>query len=300
MAVPDFQTWFLPLLKRIADGQIHEMPDLYDQLANDLGLSEQDRTERLKTGKYVHENRISWARTYLKKARLLDSPGRGQVIITDRGKHVLLQSPAKINVKFLKQFPEFLEFATTRPESIAGVSPHPASTEETPQDTLERVQRQLNAELATELVERLKKGSPSFFERMVVDLLLRMGYGGSREDAGKTIGRSGDGGLDGVINEDQLGLDVVYIQAKRWENSVGRPIVQAFAGSLEGARARKGVMITTSSFTNDARSYVRQIEKRIVLIDGAHLASLMIQHNVGVALEATYEVKRVDLDYFGE
>jgi len=171
---------------------------------------------------------------------------------------------------------------------------------ETPQDTLDRVRKQLHAQLATELLEKVKQEPPSFFERLVVDLLVRMGYGGSREDAGRTIGKSGDGGLDGVINEDRLGLDVVYIQAKRWEGPVGRPVVQAFAGSLEGARARKGVLITTSYFTSEAETYVRQIEKRIVLIDGKQLAGLMIQHNVGVAVEATYEVKKLDLDYFEE
>lgn len=304
MAVPDFQSWFRPLLERLADGKTHVVTQLYDELANDLGLTEDDRGQLLKSGRqYVYENRIGWARTYLKKAGLLDSPGRGLVVITDRGKEVLATHPGRINVKFLRQYPEFVEFHTYRADSDGqSLSPEIAiqTTDETPQDTLERIQRQLNDQLATDIIERVKKASPLFFERLVVDLLLRMGYGGSREDAGKTIGKSGDGGLDGSINEDRLGLDVVYIQAKRWEGSVGRPVVQAFAGSLEGARARKGVMITTSGFTTDAQSYVRQIEKRIVLIDGPLLAALMIQHNVGVALESTYEVKRVDLDYFGE
>jgi restriction system protein len=164
---------------------------------------------------------------------------------------------------------------------------------------MERAQGELRQQLAEELLERVKQAPPAFFERLVVDVLLGMGYGGSREDAGRTTGKSGDGGLDGVINEDRLGLDVIYVQAKRWEGTVGRPVVQAFAGSLEGARAKKGVLITTSGFSPDAQSYVRQIEKRIILIDGALLASLMIEHNVGVALDATYEVKKLDLDYFG-
>lgn len=165
-------------------------------------------------------------------------------------------------------------------------------------ETLERVQRELDSSLSADLLQRIKAAPPAFFERLVVDLLLAMGYGGSHADAGKTIGKSGDGGLDGVINEDRLGLDVVYIQAKRWEASVGRPVVQAFAGSLEGVRARKGVLITTSSFSSDAREYIRHIEKRIVLVDGATLASLLIQHNVGVAVESSYTIKKVDQDYF--
>jgi restriction system protein len=165
---------------------------------------------------------------------------------------------------------------------------------------LERAQAELRRQLAEDLLERVMKSPPSFFERLVVDLLLRMGYGGSREDAGRTIGKAGDGGVDGVINEDRLGLDVIYIQAKRWEKPVGRPLVQAFAGSLEGVRAKKGVMITTSSYSADARAYVGHIEKRIVLIDGATMAALMIEHNVGVSVEATYDVKKIDTDYFGD
>jgi restriction system protein len=216
---------------------------------------------------------------------------------------VLASPPPKMNVSFLRQYPEFVEFHTYKPDftvSSSGEDVPVVETKESPQDTLDRVRKQLHAQLASELLEKVKQESPSFFECLVVDLLVRMGYGGSREDAGRTIGKSGDGGLDGVINEDRLGLDVVYIQAKRWDGPVGRPVVQAFAGSLEGARARKGVLITTSYFTADAEAYVRQIEKRIVLIDGKQLAGFMIQHNVGVAVEATYEVKKVDLDYFEE
>jgi restriction system protein len=304
LPVPDFQTWFLPLLRRVADGQTHKMADLYEQLAMDLGLTPEDRVQLLESGKQsVYENRIGWARTYLKKAGLLEAPGRGLIKITTRGREVLTTPPVKLNVSFLRQYPEFVEFHTYKPDPAAPSIPDEApgaEAKETPQDTLDRVRKQLHAQLASELLERVKEEPPSFFERLVVDLLVRMGYGGSREDAGRTIGKSGDGGLDGVINEDRLGLDVVYIQAKRWEAPVGRPVVQAFAGSLEGARARKGVLITTSYFTADAEAYVRQIEKRIVLIDGKQLAAFMIQHNVGVSVEATYEVKKLDLDYFEE
>jgi restriction system protein len=301
MAVPDFQSWFMPLLQRLSDGQEHAMSDLYEQLADEKGLSADDRAELLKSGtQFVYQNRIGWARTYLKKAGLVEAPGRGLVKITQRGQDVLNSPPAKLNVKFLRQYPEFVEFHTYHPPAEPEIDNSTESVvEETPQDALERAQAELRQQLAEDLLERILKSPPSFFERLVVELLLRMGYGGSREDAGRTIGKAGDGGVDGVINEDRLGLDVIYIQAKRWEGTVGRPVVQAFAGSLEGVRAKKGVMITTSNYTSDALSYVRQIEKRIVLIDGATLAALMIEHNVGVSIEATYDVKRIDLDYFG-
>jgi restriction system protein len=277
------------------------MSDLYEQLADEKGLSADDRAELLKSGtQFVYQNRIGWARTYLKKAGLVEAPGRGLVKITQRGQDVLNSPPAKLNVKFLRQYPEFVEFHTYHPPAEPEIDNSTESVvEETPQDALERAQAELRQQLAEDLLERILKSPPSFFERLVVELLLRMGYGGSREDAGRTIGKAGDGGVDGVINEDRLGLDVIYIQAKRWEGTVGRPVVQAFAGSLEGVRAKKGVMITTSNYTSDALSYVRQIEKRIVLIDGATLAALMIEHNVGVSIEATYDVKRIDLDYFG-
>lgn len=301
MAVPDFQAWFMPLLKRLSNEQEHRMSDLYEALANEMNLSGDDRAQLLKSGtQAVYENRIGWARTYLKKAGLIEAPSRGVVRITSRGKSILASPPEKLNVRFLRTFPEFLEFHTYKPDQEAPQTAPIEPVQESPLDTLERVHGELEQQLADEILERVKRAPPAFFERLVVDLLLAMGYGGSREDAGKTIGKSGDGGIDGVINEDRLGLDVLYIQAKRWEQSVGRPVVQAFAGSLEGVRARKGVLITTSSFTSDAQTYVRQIEKKIVLVGGTTLAGLMIQHNVGVGVEAAYQVKRLDSDYFPE
>ena len=290
------------LLRRLGDGNEHAISELYGQLASDMGLSADDRATLLASGKqYVFMNRIGWTRTYLKKAGLIVSPARGILKITARGHEVLEQLPEKLNVKFLRKFPEFVEFHTYKgPEQATGAEGTADQGEDTPLETLERVQRELEASLAEELLDRIKAATPAFFERLVIDLLLAMGYGGSREDAGKTIGRTGDGGLDGVINEDKLGLDVVYIQAKRWEASVGRPVVQAFAGSLEGVRARKGVLITTSGFTADAKDYIRNIEKKIVFIDGALLAALLIQHNVAVTLESSYSVKKLDLDYFDE
>jgi restriction system protein len=297
MSVPSFQTWFLPLLRRLEDGQIHGMTDLFQQLADDLGLSTEDRAEVLSSGKQTtYQNRIGWARTYLKKAGLLQSPSRGAVQITDRGRQVLAEQPAALNVTYLRKFPEFVEFHTA---GVSTPAPSPDSEDnETPEDTLERVSQELRQALASELLERIKAAPPDLFERLVVDLLLKMGYGGSRRDAGEVLGKAGDGGIDGVIKEDRLGLDAIYVQAKRWEGVVGRPVVQAFAGSLEGVRARKGVLITTSSFTTEAMTYVRNIEKKIVLLDGEALADLMIEHNLAVSTDVTYEVKKLDHDYF--
>jgi restriction system protein len=200
----------------------------------------------------------------------------------------------------LKRFPEFKEFHTHRKPSSESEEQDDETSTATPEELLEESHGALKENVTQEILERVKAAPPAFFESLVVELLLRMGYGGSREDAGRTVGRSGGGGVDGVINEDRLGLDVVYIQAKRWENTVGRPVVQAFAGSLEGVRARKGVLITTSGFSADARQYVSQIEKRIVLVDGEQLAGLMFEHNLGVSPVASYEVKKVDTDFFEE
>ena len=302
MSVPSFQSWFRPLLERISDGEIHEMSSLYEQLADDMGLSQDDRAEMLPSGKqFTYRNRIAWARTYLKKAGLLESPGRGEVRITERGKKVIADPPEKLNVRFLKRFPSFVEFHA--PSSDAEESQSKVDDDddgETPEEALGRLYRGIRAELAAELLDRIRTAPPEFFERLVVDLLLKMGYGGSREDAGHRVGKSGDGGIDGIIDEDPLGLEKVCIQAKRWENTVNRPVVQAFAGSLEGYRAKKGVLITTSNFSQGAIEYAAQIEKRIVLIDGTKLASLMIQYDLAVSTVATYELKRVDSDYFDD
>ena len=299
MAVPDFQSWFLPLLHRLGDGEVHEMSTLYEQLADDMKLSPDDRAEMLPSGKqFTYRNRIGWARTYLKKAGLIESPGRGEVRITSRGREILRNPPDKFNVRFLKRFPSFAEFHAPAP-SVPTSQPDDED-EETPEEGLERLYRGIRKQLVEELLDRIKSSPPEFFERLVVDLLLRMGYGGSREDAGHRVGKSGDGGIDGIINEDPLGLDTVCIQAKRWDGTVGRPVVQAFAGSLEGYRAKKGVLITTSSFSQGATDYAAQIEKRIVLIDGARLASLMIEYDLGVGTVASYQLKRVDSDYFDD
>jgi len=285
----------LPLMEILADGREHSLRDTIDRLAKSFRLSDEELRTLLPSGMQpVFDNRVGWARTYLKNAGLIESTRRGYFRITARGQTTLNQKPAKIDLKYLEQFPEFQEFRTTKRK--AETRPHP---EATPDESIDAAFQNLTYTLATELLAQTKRVAPSDFERLVVDVLLALGYGGSREDAAEVIGKSGDEGIDGIIREDRLGLDVVYVQAKRWEGSVGRPEVQRFAGALMGKGARKGVMITTSSFTPDAKDYARRVENcRIVLIEGPDLARLMIKHNIGVTPVRTYEVKRIDTDYF--
>jgi restriction system protein len=300
MPIPDYQSLMLPLLKFVRDRQEHTFGEIIEALAKEIRLTEAERKEILPSGiQAKFDNRVSWARTYMKKAGLLESTGRGRFRITDRGLQVLNSNTSEINVKFLRQFPEFLDFQkSSRQENKNDEKDEEPS--QTPEESLESSYQNLRRELAQELLERIRNSSSKFFEKLVVDLLVAMGYGGSRKDAGQAVGQSGDDGIDGIIKEDKLGLDVVYIQAKKWEATVGRPIVQAFAGSLEGQRARKGVLITTSQFSQEAKEYVNRIEKKIVLIEGEQLAQLMIDHGIGVNEIASYTVKKVDLDYFGE
>jgi len=297
----------LPLLKFAEERKTEiSTDDATEALAISLGLTEDDLKEMLPSGlQRTFVNRIGWATTYMKKANLLEATRRGYYRITPRGQELLRKKPATINVKTLKQYPEFLEFqklkgtrsgekTTTAKESLD------ASTA-TPSEALEAAYENLRDELIDELLTKLKQSSPSFFERIVVELLVKMGYGGSRADAGKAIGKSGDGGIDGIIKEDKLGLDVVYIQAKRWDNNpVGRPDVMQFAGALQAQKANKGIFITTSRFTEDARGYVSQIGSKIVLIDGERLSHLMVEHDVGVSTVSLYPVKKIDADYFDE
>jgi restriction system protein len=292
----------LPMLQLAADGRDHRLSDAIDALAEQFKLSDAERAELLPSGIQTRfDNRVGWTRTHLGKALLLESPRRGWFRISERGRAVLAQKPSRIDVAFLNQFPEYISFRTRG--RVADNGPITIETVDeiaSPEETLEASYQSLRSTLAQELLDKVKQASPRFFERLVVDLLVAMGYGGSRRDAGKAIGRSGDGGIDGIINEDRLGLDVVYIQAKRWDSTVSRPEVQAFAGSLEGFRARKGVMITTSTFSQQAREYVGRIEKKIVLIDGEQLAQYLIDYNIGVAEVTRYIVKKIDLDYFEE
>ena len=301
MGVPDFQSLMLPLLAALGDGATRRLADLHDTLTERLNVSPHDVKELLPSGRQTRfRNRVAWAKVYLEQAGLVESPQRGLCRITDRGRAVLTQTPERIDIAFLSQFPDFVSYRSGRGRAPESVGPVSTGEARTPEEALEATHQALREELAAELLDRVKKSPPSFFERLVVELLLRMGYGGSKKDAGEAIGGSGDGGVDGIIKEDRLGLDTIYVQAKRWDGTVGRPVVQAFAGSLEGQRARKGILITTSQFSSDARDYVERIEKKIVLIDGRLLANLMIEHGLGVATVATYEIKKIDSDYFAE
>ena len=302
MTIPDYQLFLLPLLQLLEDGQEHSLRDFYEILADQSQLTEEDRQQQLPSGQQkTYINRIGWAKTHLKKASLLDSPKRGTCVITDRGLELLKQNPKSLSANSLKVFPEYQVFCqiTTKSDSTDTVITT-IDTDRTPEEILQEAYFTLRSEIKDDILQLLKSSSPAFFEQVVVDLLVAMGYGGSRKAAGKAIGGSGDGGVDGIISEDPLGLDNIYIQAKRWESNVGRPIVQAFAGSLEGFRARKGVMITTSNFSKEAKHYVTQIEKKIVLIDGEMLAELMLDHNVGVSEKERFVIKRIDTDYFDE
>lgn len=302
MPIPDYQTLMLPLLRFSSDGKEHSLADAVDALAVEFALTPEEMTALLPSGQQeIFKNRVGWARTYLKKAGLLDSPRRGLVRITEAGFKALDEKLARIDVHYLERYPAFLEFRNTRrTRTDGGDDGGDSGEDETPEEKLEGAYQSIRQALIQELLNRISSGSPAFFERLVVELLVKMGYGGSRKDAGERIGRSGDGGIDGIIKEDRLGLDVIYIQAKRWQGSVGRPEIQKFVGALQGNRAHKGVFITSSVFTADAYEYATQIGSTVVLIDGAQLASYMLDFDLGVATMATYSVKRVDSDYFEE
>jgi restriction system protein len=303
MAVPDFQSFMLPALRLTADGKEHSLAELHSQLAGEMHLTPADLEEKLPSGTQTkYSNRVQWSTVYLAKALVLKRVRRGVLAITDRGRQLLSENHPKITVKLLSQFPEFRDFHKGGTAPSVNEPPDTGTSKdvenaETPEERLESSFREIQSSLASELLETIKKSSPEFFENLVVKLLVAMGYGGSVEDAGKAVGRSGDDGIDGIIKEDKLGLDVVYIQAKKWADTVvGRPVVQAFAGSLEGHRARKGIIITTSAFSLD--EYVQRIEKKIVLIDGKQLAILMIEHDVGVTVAKAFKLKKLDLDFF--
>ncbi|MEH2085245.1 restriction endonuclease [Nostoc sp.] len=300
MAIPDYQKIMLPLLKYALDGQEHSMREAIGTLADQFNLSEDERKELLPSGQQpLFDNRVGWARTYLKKAGLLATPKRGYFEITEQGINVARQSLQEIDVQFLGQFSEFINFKSSKKQADKPSLEFDEISEKTPQESIELGYQKIRKELEIDLINRIKTISSDFFEILVIDLLIKMGYGGSRRDAGKAIGKSRDGGIDGIIKEDKLGLDVVYIQAKRWDaNVIGRPEIQKFVGALYGQRAKKGVFITTSNFTQDAKNYVADIDIKVVLIDGQELAQLMIDNNVGVSTVSVYEIKKIDSDYF--
>ncbi len=311
MSIPDYQTLMLPLLTLAADGNEHRFRDAVEQLAGRFELSDDERATMLPSGTApMFDNRVGWAKTYLKQAGLIDATRRGYFRITPRGTELLGAQPVQIdNAMLVEKYPEFRAFRSRRSEGNGTLQPDlpitspsqtptPATLEATPEELFSQAYQRLRSNLEAEVLEQVKATTPAFFERLVIDLLVAMGYGGSRQDAGKAVGRSGDGGIDGIIKEDKLGLDVIYVQAKRWEGTVGRPEIQKFAGALQGQRANKGVFITTSGFSREAHEYAGIIPSKIILVGGEQLAALMVDHNVGVSPVSRFEIKRVDSDYF--
>lgn len=305
MSIPDFQSLMLPLLRLLADEREWAMRDLTRALEDEFDLTEGERQEMLPSGyTRVIVNRVGWAKAHMKEAGLIASVRRGYAKITGDGKALLARNPASIDLKVLVQFPAYQEFQKRKKSETAAevaVPEQVATPLITPDEQIDASHTELHEALAAEILEQVILFSDSRFEQLVVELLVAMGYGGSIADAGKAVGRRGDGGIDGVIKEDRLGLDVIVIQAKKWTNgSVGRPDVQAFVGSMEGFRASKGVFITTSTFSGPAVEYIQQIQRKIALIDGRLLANLMIEHGVGVTTYRTIQLKRLDMDYFQE
>jgi len=303
MAIPDYQSIMRPLLELANDGKEHSIRELIEPLSVKLHVSEEDRNLLTPSGKQqLFTNRVSWAKAYLNRAGLLEPIRRGSFRISPRGVEALLKGPEKIDVKFLLQYKEFADFLQRErtEETVRSNDLGSGDALLTPEESVETAFKKFRQELEAEILQTLKTCSSYLFEKIVVDVLVTMGYGGNRQDAGQAVGKSGDGGIDGLIKEDYLGLDTIYIQAKKWEGPVSRPEIQKFAGALQGMRARKGVFITTSSFTKEAKEYVSHLENKIVLIDGLQLVGLMIDFNVGVSTLGVYETKKVDLDYFEE
>lgn len=300
MSIPDYQSLMYPILKIVQERSEVHIKEILLILKDRFDLTEEEMLEMLPSGKQTYmKNRTGWAITYMKKAGLILS-NKGVATLTPRGKELVHdRSITELNNSFLMKYPEFVEFKrSTKSEQASEETFVQSANDKTPMEQLFTLYTELKNELALELLDTIKNCTPSFFEKLVVDLLVSMGYGGSVADAGKSVGKSGDGGIDGIIKEDHLGLDVIYLQAKRWENVVGRPEIQKFVGALHGQRARKGVFITSSHFTKEAMDYVSFIENKIVLIDGIHLANLMIDFNLGVSKAEVFEVKKIDRDYF--
>lgn len=301
MAIPDFQSCMRPLLAAIEDGQVHHFPAIIEKVAHYFGLTDEERAQLLPSGKQaIFKNRMGWSSTYMKKAGLLVQPQRSHVQITDLGRKALEECPDKINVKYLKQFDSFLEFHTAKPAAPVAQLGNGEEDETTdPVERLEQAYYEIEQQLIDDVLNQVKALSPAFLETLVVQVLKAMGYGGWSSESGSATQYGNDGGIDGVINEDPLGLETIYVQAKRYtENHVHRPELQAFSGALEMKKAKKGVFITTSKFSSGAREFVSMIEKRIILIDGQQLAKLMVEHNVGVTVKETYQVKDIDTDFF--
>ncbi len=299
--IPDFQSIMLPFLTILSDGEEHTTIETNQKLANHFSLTEAEINEFLPSGvAKTFANRVAWAKSHFKMAGLLENTKRSSFKITEAGKKLLVTSPNEINLRLLRSIPAYQERTGRTREDNSSSDPEISQISATPEEIIENSYLTIRKNLAQELLFKIKSSSPSFFETLVVELLVKMGYGGSIKDAGRSIGRSGDEGIDGIIKEDKLGLDVIYIQAKRWENVVERPEIHKFVGALAGQGAKKGVFITTSRYTNEARDYQPRNETKIVLIDGEQLAELMIDHNLAVSTVNTIEIKRIDNDYFGD
>lgn len=305
MAIPDYQSLMLPVLEIAAEGEIR-VPAAAEKIADRLQLTDEEREELLPSGKQrLLHNRVHWAKFYMTKAGLVDSPKRGIFVASKAGMALLAQKPKRIDVELLKGIPAFAEYysqfgANSSDKKLADTNQIASSTS-TPEEQIDSAQSVLTTALKAELLQRVLEQSPAFFERLIVDLLVTMGYGGSHEDAARQLGKSGDGGIDGVIDEDRLGLDRIYVQAKRYSTgAVGRPEIQGFVGSLVGLGASKGVFVTTSTFSRQALDYAKALQQRVILIDGARLTELMVEFGVGVRINRIVEVKRVDEDFFAD
>jgi restriction system protein len=302
MAIPDFQTLMLPLLRTAEDGQERAFKEVVKKIADQYQLTDADLAQLLPSGRApLFYNRLAWAKTYLKKAGLVELPKRGTFKLTSLGRETLGKKLDRIDLAFLSQFPEYAAVRASGDEVVEGKqTSNDVAAAITPEESIERAYLALKQALADDLLSSIKACSPQFFEHLVVQLMIKMGYGGSREEAGKAVGRSGDGGIDGIINEDRLGLDAIYLQAKRWDGVVGRPEIMKFVGALAGQRATKGVFLTTSWFTQEAKEYATTSQYKVVLVDGVRLADLMIEHDLGVSVIAAYQVRRIDTDFFSE
>jgi len=299
--IPDFQTIMFPFLKILSDGEEHTTNETNQKLANHFNLTEEELNEFLPSGAAkTFPNRVAWAKSHFKMAGFIENIKRSSFKITEAGKRFLETNPTEISLRILKTIPAYQERTGRIKEDDLTTDNDNLPVDSTPEEILENSYLRIRRNLAQELLIKIKSSSPAFFESLIVELLVKMGYGGSIKDAGRSIGRSGDEGIDGIIKEDKLGLDVIYIQAKRWENVVGRPEIQKFVGALAGQGAKKGVFITTSRFTYEAKEYQPRNETKIVLIDGEHLAELMIDHNLAVSTVNVFEIKRIDNDYFGD
>jgi restriction system protein len=300
MSIPTYEELMLPLLKNLENGQEQHVSSLADEMGDQLKLTEEEKDETLSSGQSTLKNRIGWARTYLKKAGLVKNPERGFVQITQIGSKVLSENPSKINNEYLMRFPGFQLFRQGNKSDEVAQEEIQLSFNNTPKELIDSSFKILNNQLAEEILDSIHNCSPGFFEGLVVDLMIGMGYGGSNKEAGKAIGKSSDGGIDGVINEDKLGLETIYLQAKRWKNKIGAPEIRDFVGSLVGKQSNKGVFITTSTFTSEAISYANSVQHKVILIDGLKLTDLMIEHGIGVSIVKQYSLKKIDNDYFSE